>query len=144
MDSVMLSNCKKAVKQIERNNRERLLLNNWSLTISIHHFTASSLFRRHTIYDIRNTKKFDQMRRYPKDKNGNFKIFLTFLKSLPNNDLSLLYPLYAVRYTLFFVPNAQVRPFIERRCFSAPQFLILSFGFEFLSRRSFMRRQITL
>jgi hypothetical protein len=62
MDSVAynVSNCKKAVKQIERNNRERLLLNNWSLTISIHHFTTSSLFRRHTIYDIRNTKKFDQ------------------------------------------------------------------------------------
>ncbi len=41
-------------------------------------------------------------RRYPKDKNRNFKIFLQFLNSLSHNELPLLYPLSAVRYTLFF------------------------------------------
>ncbi|MCX5634513.1 MAG: hypothetical protein NTW55_01530, partial [Planctomycetota bacterium] len=38
------------------------------------------------------------------------------------NDLSLPYPLYAICYTLFFRPNAQLHPFIEGRFFSAPQF----------------------
>ncbi len=41
---------------------------------------------------------------------------------------ALHYPLNAVRYTLFFVPNAQVRPFIEGRSFSAPPDIVLDLG----------------
>ena len=60
---------------------------------------------------------FGQMRRYPKGKIRNFKKISTFSNSLFYNTLSRLYPLSAVRYTLFFVPNAQLRPIVERDTF---------------------------
>ena len=70
---------------------------------------------RHTRYE------FGQTRRYPHSKSENSKKIFRFSYSLPNKDLPLLYPLSAICYTLFFRPNAQLRPFIERRSFPAPR-----------------------
>jgi hypothetical protein len=64
---------------------------------------------------------FGQTRRYPQPKSENSKKIFRFSYSLPNKDLPLLYPLSAICYTLFFRPNAQLRPFIERRSFPAPR-----------------------
>ncbi len=48
------------------------------------------------------------------------KKFSPFLTPYFTTSYALRYPLYAICYTLFFVPNAQLHPIVERRCFSAP------------------------
>jgi hypothetical protein len=64
---------------------------------------------------------FSQTRRYPKSKIEILKNFLQFLYSLPNNDLWLFFVFFVSFVVSFFRPNAQLRPIIERRSFSAPR-----------------------
>jgi hypothetical protein len=69
-----------------------------------------------------------QTRRYSQPKSEKNKKIFTFLNSLLNNDLSSLTQ-YSSRFTRYeFGPNAQVRPFIERRCFSAPSDIVWDLG----------------
>jgi hypothetical protein len=46
------------------------------------------------------------------------KKFSQFLTPYFTTSYALHYPLSAICYPLFFVPNTQLRPFIERHCFS--------------------------
>jgi hypothetical protein len=54
------------------------------------------------------------------------KKFSPFLTPYFTISYVLHYPLYATRCTLFFEPNAQLRPFIERRSFSALSLPVVS------------------
>jgi hypothetical protein len=77
-----------------------------------------------------------QTRRYPQPKSQKNKNFLQFLNSLPNNDLSSLTQ-YSSRFTRYeFGPNAQLRPIVERRCFSAPSDIVQEFCFGHLSLKN--------
>jgi hypothetical protein len=63
--------------------------------------------------------------------NQNPKILKKFSDSLTpyfTTTYAFHYPLYAICYPLFFVPNAQVHPIVERRCFSAPSDIVLDLG----------------
>jgi len=74
------------------------------------------------LWEIRKSQ-IGQMRRYPKDKIEILKIFLQFLYSLSYNELWLFFVSFVPSWWDFFEPNAQLRPIIEGRCFSAPQAL---------------------
>ena len=91
--------------------------------VLIYYFLSSFVF----LGVLRGELLLGQTRSYLRPKSEKNKNFLQFFNSLPNNELSLLYPLSAARYTLFFRPNAQVRPFIERRSFSVPSEYCLRF-----------------
>jgi len=78
-----------------------------------------------------------QTRRYSRPKSEKNKNFFRFSNSLFYNKLSSLTQ-YTSRFTRYeFVPNAQVRPFIERRSFSAPPDIVWDLGVLFWT---FIRR----
>jgi len=56
-----------------------------------------------------------------KTKSKILKKFSPFLTPYFTTSYALHYPLYAICYTLFFRPNAHLRPIVERRSFSAPR-----------------------
>ena len=92
-----------------------------------------------TRYQQRDTRyEFGQTRRYPKGKIENSKKIFRFSNSLFYNNLPFF--LYAARCPLYavFRPNAQLRPIVERRCFSVlacPELVEgCSFKTEYLNR----------
>jgi len=79
--------------------------------------SVSKLF----FYEIRATRYgFDQGRSYLRPNSKNSKKFSDSLTPYFTTSYALRYPLSAVRYMLFLVPNAHLRPIVERRSFSAP------------------------